>query len=444
MSDRNTAMTSGDPFGLLIRFALPLIIGNAFQQLYTMTDAIIIGKGVGTLALASLGAGEWILWMVIGAVQGYTQGFSIESAAAFGEGDEAHIKKAVGHAVLLSGLLGIVFTVVSLAGMKPVLVLLHTPADILPGTLTYLGVLYGSCLVITFYNLNAALLRSFGDSKTPLAAMIAASVNNIVLDLVFIYLLKWGIFGAAFATALSQLLACVICFVRLNRIVRLFEWHKYDMAMLKKLMDLGTPLAFQVIIIALGGVVLQRAVNEYGTVFVAGYTAANKMFGILESAGISFGYGIQTYVAQNMGAGRKDRIPHGIRAGIRFSIIVSVSISIVMLVFGRNILSLFLDTNNASYHDVLHVAYQYLSIMAYALPLLYFLHLYKSALQGIEETVASMNSGIVELVVRVAAVIALPLLMGSVGVFVAEVSAWAGAAFYLAAAWYRRQYTSRL
>ena len=431
-------MTTGKAFPLLVRFAVPLIIGNVFQNLYTMTDAVIIGRGVGTLALASVGAADWILWMVVGALQGFTQGFSIETAAAYGEGNAVRLKKAVGHALFLSLVLGTVFTVVSLVLMKPALLLLNTPADILPGTVTYLAVIYSACLIITFYNMNAALLRSFGDSRTPLLAMAAASLNNIVLDLLFVYRFRWGILGAASATVLSQLLACVICGIRVNRTVRLFEVRKYDLSLLKHLLKLGAPLAMQVIVIASGGIVLQSAVNGYGSVFVAGYTAANKLFGILESAGISFGYGVMTYTAQNLGAGKKERIGEGIRAGILFSVAVSVLIGTCMVLFGKNILSLFVDPEGEMYAGVLSVGYRYLFIMAVCLPLLYFLHLYKSALQGAELTVLSMNSGFIELGMRIFCIIVLPRFFDSTGIFLAEVSAWGGAALYLAFCWYTR------
>ncbi len=438
MGRKEISMTSGKALPLLVRFAVPLIIGNVFQNLYTMTDAVIIGRGVGTMALASVGASDWILWMVTGALQGFTQGFSIETAAAYGEGNEERLRKAVGHAVLLSALLGIAFTVVSLAAMKPVLAMLNTPADIMPGTVTYLTVIYSAALVITFYNLNAALLRSFGDSRTPLAAMIAASVNNILLDLLFVYRFRWGIFGAALATVASQLLACVICGIRVDRTVRLFRKQEYDAGLLGHLMKLGAPLALQVIVIAAGGIFLQSAVNGYGSQFVAGYTAANKLFGILESAGISFGYGVMTYTAQNLGAGKKERIGEGIRAGILFSVAVSALIGTCMILFGRNILSLFIDPAGAGSGNVLAVGYRYLSVMAVCLPLLYFLHLYKSALQGVELTVLSMNSGFIELAVRIAGIIVLPRRFGPDGIFAAEVSAWGGAALYLAFCWYRK------
>ena len=437
MHEHSTSMTSGRPFGLLIRFALPLIIGSVFQQLYTITDAAIIGRGVGPQALAAVGAGDWILWMVVGAIQAMMQGFSIETATAYGQENEKRLVSAIWHSVVLAAVISAVMTAVSLLLMKPALNLLNTPADIMDGALTYLGTLYTGCVIITAYQLAAALLRSFGDSRTPLYAMTAASLINIGLDLLFVYRFHMGIGGAAWATVIAQGAAALICIAKLKNQISLPLRMEFRMETAVRLVRLGLPLAFQVVIIAAGGLALQNAVNQYGSVFVAGYTAANKMFGILESAGIAFGYGAASYTAQNLGAGKTERIPEGVRAGLLFSVLVSGFISVCMLVFGRSIMSLFVERSAQNYDMIIDTAYQYLSVMSYALLMLYMLHLYKSMLQGLGLTVQSMISGIVELAARIILVFTLPGLIGSSGIFIAEVGAWIGAALYLMLTYYR-------
>lgn len=437
MHEHSTSMTSGRPFGLLIRFALPLIIGSVFQQLYTITDAAIIGRGVGPQALAAVGAGDWILWMVVGAIQAMMQGFSIETATAYGQENEKRLVSAIWHSVVLAAVISAVMTAVSLLLMKPALNLLNTPADIMDGALTYLGILYTGCVIITAYQLAAALLRSFGDSRTPLYAMTAASLINIGLDLLFVYRFHMGIGGAAWATVIAQGAAALICIAKLRNQISLPLRMEFRMETAVRLVRLGLPLAFQVVIIAAGGLALQNAVNQYGSVFVAGYTAANKMFGILESAGIAFGYGAASYTAQNLGAGKTERIPEGVRAGLLFSVLVSGFISVCMLVFGRSIMSLFVERSAQNYDMIIDTAYQYLSVMSYALLMLYMLHLYKSMLQGLGLTVQSMISGIVELAARIILVFTLPGLIGSVGIFIAEIGAWIGAALYLMLTYYR-------
>jgi len=437
MHEHSTSMTSGRPFGLLIRFALPLIIGSVFQQLYTITDAAIIGRGVGPQALAAVGAGDWILWMVVGAIQAMMQGFSIETATAYGQENEKRLVSAIWHSVVLAVVISAVMTAVSLLLMKQALNLLNTPADIMDGALTYLGILYTGCVIITAYQLAAALLRSFGDSRTPLYAMTAASLINIGLDLLFVYRFHMGIGGAAWATVIAQGAAALICIAKLRNQISLPLRMEFRMETAVRLVRLGLPLAFQVVIIAAGGLALQNAVNQYGSVFVAGYTAANKMFGILESAGIAFGYGAASYTAQNLGAGKTERIPEGVRAGLLFSVLVSGFISVCMLVFGRSIMSLFVERSAQNYDMIIDTAYQYLSVMSYALLMLYMLHLYKSMLQGLGLTVQSMISGIVELAARIILVFTLPGLIGSAGIFIAEIGAWIGAALYLMLTYYR-------
>ena len=437
MHEHSTSMTSGRPFRLLIRFALPLIIGSVFQQLYTITDAAIIGRGVGPQALAAVGAGDWILWMVVGAIQAMMQGFSIETATAYGQENEKRLVSAIWHSVVLAAVISAVMTAVSLLLMKPALNLLNTPADIMDGALTYLGILYTGCVIITAYQLAAALLRSFGDSRTPLYAMTAASLINIGLDLLFVYRFHMGIGGAAWATVIAQGAAALICIAKLRNQISLPLRMEFRMETAVRLVRLGLPLAFQVVIIAAGGLALQNSVNQYGSVFVAGYTAANKMFGILESAGIAFGYGAASYTAQNLGAGKTERIPEGVRAGLLFSVLVSGFISVCMLVFGRSIMSLFVERSAQNYDMIIDTAYQYLSVMSYALLMLYMLHLYKSMLQGLGLTVQSMISGIVELAARIILVFTLPGLIGSSGIFIAEIGAWIGAALYLMLTYYR-------
>lgn len=429
-------MTQGKPFQLLLMFAIPLILGNVFQQCYTMVDTIIVGQGVGVEALASIGAGDWLNWMVVGLVQGLTQGFSIEVSQAFGEKNEERLSSAIFHSIALSIITATFLFIFTQFAVHPALTLLGTPLDIIGGTLTYLRTIYAGIFFVTAYNLTASLLRALGNSKTPLMAMIVASITNIVLDLVFVFVFHWGIFGAAFATILSQGLASLICIYVLSKTVKLNLKQKLQQNKVIRLMKLGVPMAFNVIVISLGGLIVQFIVNGYGMIFVAGYTAANKMFGILESAGMSFGYAISTYTGQNLGAKKIKRIDQGIHAGILFSIVVSSAIGICMLVFGKNILSMFIAKDAVDFEAVITVAFRCLSIMAYNLPFLYFLHLYRNALQGIGNTNSTLISGLVELGMRILAVIFLPGLIGSDGVFYAEVLAWIGAAIYLVICFY--------
>ena len=284
--------------------------------------------------------------------------------------------------------------------------------------------------VVTAYNLLACILRSLGDGKTPLRAMVVASVTNIALDLLFVMVLRWGIAGAAAATLIAQAVSGLFCLEHILKIDILKltgEDIRPQKALCGRLMALGSPMAFQNCVIAIGGMILQSVVNRFGVLFIAGYTAANKLYGILEIAATSYGYAMITYVGQNLGAGRTRRIRQGVRAALGIAMITSAIIALVMLLCGRIILSGFISGTAQEVAETMAAAYYYLSVMSVCLPVLYLLHVVRSALQGMGNTVLPMVSGIVELIMRTAVALVLSRLIGGPGVFFAEVSAWAGA-----------------
>lgn len=442
-------MTRGPSARLLLVFALPLMLGNLFQQLYTMVDTIIVGQGVGINALASLGASDWLNWMFIGFVTGITQGFSIIFAQFYGAGDDKSLRSSIGNALVLTALAAIFFTIVGQLAIVPVLKLLETPADIFAGSESYLRIMLGGVAVSLMYNFEAALLRALGDSRTPLMAMITAALTNVALDLLFVLVFKWGIAGAASATIIAQGVSVVYCFSAIRRI-EMIRINRQDIgiyaAMSKRLLIVGLPIVFQNTMISIGGMILQSVVNSYGFLFVAGYTAANKLYGLLETAAISFGFAITTYTAQNLGAGNFKRIRKGMRNAVIMALITSVAVSVCMLIFGRPILRLFISDETGQVEEVLGIAYLYLSIMSWFLAVLYALHTYRSALQGLGNTVVPMLSGIMEFIMRTTAVMLLPRFVGEKGVFYAEVFAWTGATVILVTSYYavRRKIEKKL
>lgn len=440
MQKTNTKdMTSGNPAKLLLFFAVPLMLGNLFQQMYTMVDTIIVGKGVGVEALASLGAADWLNWLFLGLVTGLTQGFSIQMAQLYGAGQKERLKQTIGNAVFLTAAAAVLFVLVGQAGLRFFLDLMHTPENIYAGAEIYLRIMFGGIPVILAYNLSAAMLRALGDGKTPLYAMILAACINVVLDLLFVMVFHWGIPGAAAATVIAQVFSFVYCFVSIRKI-EAFRIRREDLrlqsATVSRLLMLGMPVMFQNIIISVGGMVLQSVINEFGFIFVAGFTATNKLYGLLEMAAISFGYAVTTYTGQNLGAGRLDRIRTGMRSAMIMAAVTSVLVSAVMLIFGRSILQLFVSGDPDQIDEVVRIAYHYLSVMSYFLVILYALHVYRCALQGLGDTVVPMVSGVAEFVMRVSAVLFLPMVIGRNGVFYAEILAWTGAALILITAYY--------
>ena len=430
MASRIKDMTTGKPLPLIVSFALPLMVGNVFQQLYTVVDTMVVGKALGVDALAALGATDWLYWMILGMVQGVAQGFGILMAREFGAKQFERLRSVVGCSASLSVLCAGVFLIVGLATAKPMLLLMNTPSEILDWSLLYLRIMICGIPIVMAYNLLACILRSLGDGKTPLNAMILASMTNVGLDLLFVLVFQWGIAGAAAATLIAQGISCLFCLYRIGKIpfMNLTKQHYIPKAKLsKRLLSLGSPMALQNAIIAIGGMIITAVVNGFGVAFIGGFTASNKLYGVLEIAASSYGYAMITYVGQNLGAGNISRIRKGMRCANIVAVATSLLIMTVMLVFGKQIIGAFISGTPEEILQANNVGYTYLTYMSVCLPVLYILHVTRSAVQGMSNTVLPMVSGIAELIMRTAGVLLLPMVMGEQGIFLAEVSAWIGA-----------------
>lgn len=423
-------MTEGKPVPLIFSFAIPLMIGNVFQQLYTVVDTMVVGKALGVSALAALGAADWMNWMMLGIIQGFTQGFGILLAQEFGAKRYDNLRRSVGNSAVLSLLSAIVLLGIGQLLARPVLELLNTPARILPDALLYLRIMYLGIPVVMAYNLLASILRSLGDGQTPLHAMIVAAATNIFLDLLFVLVLGFGIAGAAIATLIAQLISSLFCLYHIRKI-DILTLQKADFRpsgrLPLRLLMLGFPMAFQNAIISVGGMIVQFVVNGFGVLFIAGFTATNKLYGVLEVAATSYGYAMVTYTGQNLGAKRTDRIRKGVKSAILIALLTSLFIALLMLFFGKEILSWFISGTPEEFEQTLQIAYYYLAVMSICLPILYILHITRSAIQGMGNTILPLVSGIAEFVMRAVTAVFLPMLIGEHGIFYAEIMAWTGA-----------------
>ena len=439
MAARIQNMTQGRPGKLIFTFALPLMVGNVFQQLYTVVDTMVVGKYLGVGALAALGAADWMNWMMLGIVQGFTQGCAILMAREFGAGNYPRLRDVIGGAGVLCALFPLLLMGAGQLAARPVLELLQTPGDILGDALLYLRIMYLGVPVMMAYNLLACVLRSLGDGKTPLQAMAVASAANIGLDLLFVMVFQWGIAGAAAATLIAQVLSGLFCLYHIRKL-EILRLSRASLRLRREtaptLLGLGFPMAFQNCIIAIGGMIVQFVVNGSGVIFIAGFTATNKLYGVLEIAATSYGYAMITYVGQNLGAGQHRRIRQGTRAALAIAAATSLVIAAVMLAFGRAILGCFISGTPQEVEQAMATAYFYLAIMSVGLPVLYVLHVMRSAIQGMGNTALPMVSGVVEFVMRTATALYLPLAVGEVGIFFAEPAAWLGADVVLVSSYF--------
>lgn len=442
--NQTDTMTSGNPARKIFFFAMPLILGNLFQQLYTFCDTIIVGKMIGLNALAAVGTTEWLTFLMFGMIQGITQGFSVYIAQKYGASDFSSLRKGISNAFYLTIIGAVFFLILGQMLISPALILLKVPADIMEMSKCYLSVLYYGIPVSFMYNLFAAFLRALGNSKTPLKAVTISSVLNIVLDYVFVIYFKSGILGVAFATVLSQVIAAFICIFKLKG-YSILKFEDGEKAFIEEIcieqLKLGIPMGIQNIITSLGGLVVQSVVNGFGVIFIAAYTAATKLYGLLETAASSYGFAVTTYMGQNFGARKIDRVRVGLRSASLIGIATALVMSAIMLAGGKDILTLFIGGNVEDVETAIGLGYQFLKILAVFFPLLYLLYIWRACIQGLGNTILPMISSFMQLIMRVSCALCLTKYIGQQGVFWGEILAWMAADIFLLVSYNRIMHT---
>ena len=416
-------MTEGKPLQLMIKFSIPLLISNVLQMLFVVADSAIIGRMLGVNAFASIGATVSPHWLVFSAVIGLNHGFSTLLAQRFGAKDPDGLKKAFITAIYLAAVFSVTIAVIGVTVCRPLMELLRTPTTLIDGSVTYLTWVWSGMPLLFGYNLLAMTLFALGDSKTPLRAMIVATVVNIAFDLILI--IPLGIAGVALATLIAQATAMAFC-IRALKKTGVFQGcgTKFDKNSAWPLLRLALPLGFRNSVIEVGGLIVQRYVNEYGTEFVAGVAAAKRMYSLLMIAGGAIEASISTFVAQNFGAKNFDRVKQGLKEGLKLAIGSVAVIMAFTLPLGRQILGLLIDGDPEQVSAVLDVGVRQLRLMTLGLPFLYLLFLYRAALQGLGNTFIPMMSGFIELALRIVSVVVLTRLIGDWGVLLSDPLAW--------------------
>ena len=394
-------MTSGSPMKLVLHFVVPLIFGNLFQQFYSMVDTVIVGRFLGTKALAAVGSTGSVNFFILGFCLGVCAGFAIPVAQRFGSKDFQDLKRFVGNIVWLAGGVALVMTVLTVALCRPILEWMATPADIIDGAYHYIVVIFLGIPVMIFYNVLAGLLRALGDSKTPVIFLVAASLLNIVLDLLLILVIPMGVAGAAWATVISQGLSGLACFLFIVKKFELLHISRDDLKprprYLRRLLSMGLPMGLQSSITAIGSIILQTSVNGLGSVAVASVTAASKLYMLFSCTFDALGVSMSTYGGQNIGAGKPDRIGKGLKAGLLIGGIYSVVAFFVMLFLGKPMTLLFVD---ASEVDILNQAYEYLVINAAFFIPLTAVNVFRLLIQGMGYSKLAVFAGVFEMVAR--------------------------------------------
>lgn len=356
-------LTTGNPGKLIFRFATPMLLGNVFQQLYTLTDSVIVGKFLGKEALAAVGAAFPLTFSLISLIIGVASGTTVVIAQYFGAREENQVIRAIDTmyififwASIVMGAMGIMFS-------ESIFKLIHLPEDVLPFATTYMRIYFGGIMLFFGFSGTSAILRGLGDSKTPLYFLIISTVTNIIFDLLFIVVFKWGIAGAAWATLLSQGGAFITLTLYLNSkhpIINLsFRKYIWDKAIFRQSLRIGLPTGFQQTFVSLGMLAVLRIVNDFGTNTVAAYSVATRIDGLASLPAMNFGQALSTYTGQNIGARQPGRVKLGLKATLSMSALTAVVTSVVIMLFRNPLMHLF--TNDIA---VIKIGAHYLMIIS--------------------------------------------------------------------------------
>lgn len=425
-------MTTGSPAKTILNFTLPIFIGNVFQQFYNMADTVIVGKFVGTKALAAVGSTGTIMFLIIGFVLGMTAGFTVLTAQKFGAGDMKAMRQTVGGAAILSLIMSIILTVVSMAFMKPLLRFMQTPSDIFADAYAYIMIICAGIVAQMLYNLLACILRALGNSRIPLYFLILSAVLNIILDLLFIVVFGLGAAGAAYATVVSQSVSGLLCLAYIVKKVPLLHLEKDDWKpksyLLRTQLGIGFPMALQYSITAVGTMMVQTSLNLLGSTAVAAFTAANKIEQVVTQAYVAMGTTMATYCAQNVGAGKVLRLRQGFKAATLISAAYSVAVGVWILTGGKYMTYLFLSENVS---EVIGLVDIYLKCAGIFFIPLAVVNIYRNGIQGMGYGLLPMTAGIIELAARGITAWISSGYRSFAGVCMAGPAAWASAALLL-------------
>ena len=425
-------MTTGSPLGLMVSFALPLLLGNLFQQLYNMADAAIVGRFLGSNALAGVGVSSSVQFLVIGFCLGVCSGFGICVAQRFGAKDMQDMRRYVFHSLMLTALIAVVLTTATAILTPDILHLLNTPDDIYREAYDYLFVIFLGIPFIMLYNVLSAFLRAVGDSRTPFIFLVICTILNIVLDVTFIVVFRMGVLGASVATVTAQAVSGLLCALIIKRKFEILRPGPEDMKPDRKhfirLIVMAVPMGLQFSITAIGSMVMQAANNSLGSVYVSGFTAGMKIKQLAMCPFDALANAVATFAGQNYGAGRIDRIKKGFYEGLALGVGYGLLIGIVLYIFGRDMSMLFVDGSEAAVLDAAGLYLARLGLFYWALGIL---NVSRMTTQGLGFAGRTIISGTMEMIARiVVAVIYVPMYKYD-AITWADQAAWCAGVVYI-------------
>ncbi len=425
MKAKSVSLTEGKILKSLVIFAIPILIGNIFQQLYNVADTAIIGNVLGDQALAAVGATTALYSLVIGFANGITNGFSVVLARVFGEKDEEKLKQTSALIYFLTVIISIILTLASVISLHSILVMLKTPENILPKTESYLHIILTFAIVTMLYNMFSGILRAIGDSKTPLYFLLLSSALNVGLDFLFVKGLDRGIGGAAEATVIAQIVSVSLCIVYIWKKCPVLKFSmrylKWDKALVKELLLTGFSMGLMLVVVSIGSVALQSAVNSLGEQIIAAHTAARKIDEIFMMPLGTLATAAATFASQNFGAGKYDRVYKGIKDAVLIAIGWSACAILIVFAIGKYMVKWLTGTSDA---EIISNALMYMKINIVFFLVLSILLVLRSSLQGVGRKIVPVLGSGVELILKFGAVNIITNRLGYFGVCILEPIIW--------------------
>ena len=419
-------LTEGKPLSVLFFFALPMLLGNIFQQFYNLADSVIVGNFVGSDALAAVGGTFPISFLAIAIATGASTGCSIVISHAFGAENNKKVSRAITTSLILVSFLGLIIMLLSLIFLKPLLVLLGTPSDIFNASYSYLKIIFWGCIFIYIYNCLTAIFNALGDSKTPLKFLIVSTILNVGLDLIFVLCFKMGSDGAGYATLISQAAATIGLFIyfliKMKYIISKEKQPLFDKTLVKEMIKYAIPSIIQQTIVSLGMMTVQGLVNSYGKDFVAGYSAATKIDAIAVMPMINISLALSTFTAQNVGAKKMDRVNKGFNAAMLMCVVASVLCTCVLVLFGKFFVGMFVDSDASM--QVINYGNDYFKVVSLFYILLAVMFCSNGVHRGLGNMKIFMFSTFCNITARITLAYALKPLLGYTAIFWALPIGW--------------------
>ena len=402
MKNNITDMTVGSPTRHLLIFALPMLVGNIFQQIYNLADSIIVGQYIGAEAFGAIGATSTITFLFFALCNGVGNGGGIVTSQYFGARDDDKVKKCIINTGLIMLITPVIFGAIGFLTAPALLSLLNTPQEFMTDALLYTRFMCIGMLFVSLYNYLSSVLRALGDSKSPLYFLIFSTIVNVVLDILFVCVIPLGVAGAALATLLSQLVSVITCAVYARKKNPYFRFVRKDFIVdpriIRQVVRLGVPMSLQFGLIAVSSMALQRVVNAFGPTVVESFTATNRIEQLIHQPYMTLGASLSTFSGQNYGAGRNDRVYDGYKSGTRIMIALTAVLVFVMQFFGRAIASMFVDASE--YPEVITLAAKGLQITSVFYVALGMIYVVRGVLTGVGDALFQLINGIVEVIGR--------------------------------------------